>query len=225
MVEPIKVFINRDQDQDGSYIHNFGDELGAEILRKLGYEIEEAEYEDADILPIGTTLFSNRKLKPSCKVWGAGTWDYTFINDRIPQILAVRGRLTEKALQLPTTTIKGDTGLLASRFWKASKKKHRLGVVKHYMDTNHYQFADTEIWTTNPVDQVIAEITACQTIATSSLHGAVIAQAFGIPWVRLVADPTARDFKWLDFISALDKPLKHIQDDLLNALVEGIDQP
>jgi len=225
MADPIKVFINRDQNEDGSFIYNFGDELGAEILRKLGYNVEEVEYEEADVLPIGTTLFSNRKLKADCRVWGAGAWDYTFINDRIPQILAVRGRLTEKALQLPATTIKGDTGLLASRFWRKSKKSHKLGVVKHYMDTNQYQFADTEIWTTNPVDQVIAEITACEMIATSSLHGAVIAEAFGIPWVRLVADATEHDFKWLDFISALDRPIKQIQDELLQALEQGIGKP
>lgn len=218
MAKHIKVFVNRDQNEDGSLIYNFGDELGAEILRKLGYRIEEVEYEQADMLPIGTTLFYNRRLKPTCKVWGAGAWDYTFYTDRIPQILAVRGRLTEKALQLPPDTIKGDTGLLVSKLWKPSEKKHGLGIVKHYVDDNHYQFGDTEIWTTKPVDQVIAEITACETIATSSLHGAVVAEAFGIPWVRLVSEPTARDFKWMDFISALDKPIEQIQDNLLKAL-------
>jgi len=41
MADPIKVFINRDQNEDGSFIYNFGDELGAEILRKLGYNVEE----------------------------------------------------------------------------------------------------------------------------------------------------------------------------------------
>ena len=88
--------------------------------------------------------------------------------------------------------------------------------------SNHYPFADILIDVTEPVDDVINKITSCDVIATSSLHGAIVAQSFGIPWVRLYAEPTKDDFKWLDFISALDRPLRDIHSGLLDALENGV---
>lgn len=55
----------------------------------------------------------------------------------------------------------------------------------------------------NPPELVLHQIAECETIITSSLHGAVIADAFGIPNVLVkVSDmPSTDGFKYGDYYS------------------------
>jgi pyruvyltransferase len=74
------------------------------------------------------------------------------------------------------------------------------------------------------VDDVIAQITSCAVIAASSLHGLIVAEAFGIPAMRLPHaltggdDAAFVDYKFTDYLTALDRPLPVIQQELVGAL-------
>ncbi|NEN94442.1 MAG: polysaccharide pyruvyl transferase family protein [Moorea sp. SIO3I7] len=56
--------------------------------------------------------------------------------------------------------------------------------------------------TRNP-KEVIADITRCEAIASSSLHGLIIADAFGIPsiWMQLSNKVSGKGFKFKDYYS------------------------
>lgn len=192
---------------------NFGDELGPEILKRLGHTVKRVPLDHAEIVTCGSII---EQVGPDSLIWGSG-----LMYDRPAKpkrVLAVRGALTAARLGLEDPVL-GDPGLLVPLLWERQPARHRLGVVPHYIDTRSFPDADLIIDPTQPVDEVIKQITSCSTIASSSLHGLVVADAFGIPTMRL-PHPKVKggDMKFLDYVSALDGPLDVIQDRLLKAL-------
>lgn len=195
---------------------NFGDEIGHKILEKLGYKVTWSPIEQADILTTGTILnMANGKNKKGCIVWGTGATDHLIENNF--DVRAVRGRITND--QLGSTAPTGDPALLAPLFWRPSPRKHRIGVVRHYIDKRKYPMADIVIDAGQPVEDVIAQLTSCQFILSSSLHGFILATAYGIPAMRVPHPKVVTgDWKWADFLTSLDRPLSQIQEELLRAL-------
>jgi len=195
---------------------NFGDEIGHQILEKLGYDIKWSPIEKADILTTGTILnMANGKNKKGCIVWGTGATDHKI--DNTFDVRAVRGKITND--MLGTSAVTGDPALLAPIFWKPSPKKHRIGVVRHYVDKRKYPMANIVIDAGQPVEDVIAQITSCEFILSSSLHGLILATAYGIPAIRVPHPKVVTgDWKWADFLTCLDRPIEQIQQDLLDAL-------
>jgi exopolysaccharide biosynthesis predicted pyruvyltransferase EpsI len=131
----------------------------------------------------------------------------------------VRGKLT--ALNLKTDAVLGDVGLLASRIWTKEPARYNIGVVRHYVDKDDYPFADIIIDATEPPETVIKKISSCRVILSSSLHGLIIADSYGIPNMRIARDDViSGNWKWMDYKTAFVKPLNEIQDDLLEAIAK-----
>lgn len=196
---------------------NFGDELGAVILRHYGFTVKRVAFAKADVLLTGTMLDPAEIKNPNAIVIGTGS-GYTHKSKHNFKVLAVRGKLTAKNLKAGKVAL-GDLGLLASRIWTKEPAKYNIGVVRHYVDDNKYPFADIVIDATEPVEQVIKKISSCRVIMSSSLHGVIIADSYGIPSMRIARDDVITgDWKWLDHKSALVKPLNDVQDDLIEAL-------
>jgi hypothetical protein len=114
----------------------------------------------------------------------------------------VRGPRTRDAVirnggQCPE--VYGDPALVLPRIVPPSAgKKHKLGIIPHYVDhaTVSQQFPDLcviNVLYKNPV-AVIDQITSCEKIISSSLHGIIAAHAYGIPvaWVKF-SDKLAGD--------------------------------
>lgn len=198
----------------GEGFTNFGDEIGHLILEKLGYEIEWAPVTEADIVTTGTVLnVANFHCKQDLAVWGSGLGNPADISRF--RILALRGQLTAQGMDVPL----GDPALLVPRFWPPYPKRYKIGLVRHYVDQTEYPFEAEEIDPTLPVDEVLKKISQCDFIVSSSLHGCIVAKAYGIPYMRLFhPDVIAGDFKFTDFLTSLDRPLSQIQDGLLQAL-------
>ena len=181
---------------------NFGDELGPHILTRLGYEVIRVEHmADADLLAAGSLLEAAAvDARPGTIVWGsglmhAGTADLSRLDVR-----AVRGPLTAAAIgqRVPTC----DPGSLVPLLYKRSRVRHGIGVVRHYVDDREYPWADIVIDASWPVEEVIAAIGSCRKIASSSLHGLIVAAAWGIPTLRLHHHEVAGgDFKWSDWFA------------------------
>jgi pyruvyltransferase len=130
-------------------------------------------------------------------------------------ILAVRGALTARLIDAPHDVVLADPGLLASTFFKRPPaRRHVLGLVPHYVDID------------NPVVQALArkhpreikvidvrrepeavfrDIGACESILSSSLHGLITADSFGIPnaWAGLSDKVIGDGFKFRDYFSSL----------------------
>lgn len=211
-----------------SQMQNFGDELGPRFLELLGYKVRRVPLADADLVTAGSILqMAIAQGKDGLTVWGSGLIRArSELPSRTLNIAAVRGRLTTQGLDLPSDITLGDPGLLASRFWDRPPVRHSVGVVPHYVDTRTYPWADVTIDVTQPVDDVIAEIASCATIISSSLHGVIIAQSYGIPSMRLQhGKVVGGNYKWADFQSAMDRDIATIQDDLVAALERGLNEP
>ena len=198
--------------------HNFGDELGAIILRKLGYKVKRVAFAKADVLLTGTMLDPAEGKNPNATIVGTGS-GHTHDAEHNFTVLAVRGALTAKALGVEATM--GDLGLLASRIWHKEPTRYNVGVVRHYVDKNEYPFADIVIDATEPAEDVIKKISSCRVILSSSLHGIIVADSYGIPNMRVARDDVITgDWKWLDHTTALIKPINDIQDELLEAIAK-----
>jgi hypothetical protein len=130
----------------------------------------------------------------------------------------VRGKHTENYLRknniLKGEVKLGDFGLLIPYMIDARiTKKYKLGVIPHYSDLNSpvvYDFYKKHapncviINVQDDVWKIIRQIASCELIASSSLHGLIAADAFGIPniWFenRLKYGGEWR-FKYLDYYS------------------------
>ncbi|WP_165986805.1 hypothetical protein [Streptomyces sp. YIM 98790] len=201
---------------------NFGDELGPLILERLGHRVRLVALEDAEIVTIGSVLRAVcERAKDGLIVWGTGLTKESDLPKRDFRVHAVRGRRSAAALGVDVPL--GDPGLLVSRLWKRPPVRHRVGFVPHYLDHRGFGWADKIIDVSKPVDEVLADIGSCAAIATSSLHGLIVAQSWDIPVMRIPHGKVpGGDFKWSDHITAMDRPLAQVQDDLLTALEKAL---
>lgn len=185
-------------------VNNFGDELGPVILAKLGYDVERVpDIEDAEVLACGSLLENAAThAQPGAIVWGSGLMHGSHADLSHLDVRAVRGQLTAAACGLADVAL-GDPGALVPLLWPRPARRIGLGVVRHYIDDRPYPWADAEISAAEPVDEVIEFIGSCRRVASSSLHGLIVAAAWGIPAVRLPHPAVAGgDFKWADWLSS-----------------------
>jgi len=159
--------------------HNFGDELGAIILRKLGFRVIRTAFSKADVLLTGTILDTAEIKNPNAIIVGSGS-GYTHESEHNFRVLAVRGQLTANNLKVDAPL--GDLGLLASRIWTKEPARYNIGVVRHYVDKDEYPFADIVIDATEPAEEVIKKISSCRVILSSSLHGLIVEGRYGCTW-------------------------------------------
>ncbi len=151
--------------------------------------------------PFGRTTFTAGSIlrwirRPrSAVVWGSGIMSAA---DRFPaprRVLAVRGprtraRMVELGYDCPA--IHGDPAILLPRVFSPERRvRHVLGLVPHYHDfaaARRLAGQSDEILLIDvrrPVRAVIRDICACAAVASSSLHGLIVAQAYGVPALRV----------------------------------------
>lgn len=208
-------------------MQNFGDEIGLLILQQLGYDVEFIDRpEEADIFTTGSIVsYIMQHGKQGAIVWGSGALEDDITDDfrKRFKIVAVRGHLTGKRIDPINglmSAAKGDPALLAPLFWRPQRSvTYGLGVIRHYLDRNDYPMADIIIDASEPVEEVIRQLNMCVTIASSSLHGLILAYAYGIPSMRIPrGDIIGGDWKYLDFLTTQQVRLDLVQQDLLVTL-------
>ena len=208
---------------------NFGDEITIPILDRIfGIEAVPVGLKQAELLGAGSILdyfvrkFGRppfwRRVFPSHRlhVWGTGT---LLDEDPIlwPQKLsfhAVRGPLTAKRAGLSGVTL-GDPGILASRLIKNPGLEVAVAVVPHHLDAGrlpdlppHWRM----VHPVQPVDLVLQKLASAELVISSSLHGLIVADSFGIPtvWTALLGgrpkgQPNSTH-KFLDYALARGRP-------------------
>jgi pyruvyltransferase len=146
-------------------------------------------------------------------VWGSGFKHAGATVQREPRVVhAVRGPLTrDRLLQLGISCprVFGDPALLYPQIYRPARQtRYALGIVPHYVDSAHPLLAPFEespdvliIDVTGGVNHVVDAIHQCSVIASSSLHGIIAAEAYGIPavWVQLSDRIAGWPFKFRDY--------------------------
>lgn len=195
-------------------VANFGDELGAHLLARLGYRVNRvAQIADADLIASGSILEAAAvQARPETIVWGSGLMHDAPVDLSALDVRVVRGPLTGSAAGLAVPTC--DPGSLVPLLYERPTVRYRIGVVRHYVDKRAYPWADIVIDASQPVDDVIASIGSCRRVASSSLHGLIVADAWRIPTMRLHHPGVdGGNFKWSDWFGS-----DHDTDALLGAL-------
>lgn len=132
-------------------------------------------------------------------------------------VLGVRGYRTLGSFLNPAATI-GDPGLLASELVSADRSKYDLGIVPHWTDTtlwNRYKYLNGAVLVDiaeDPLD-VIKKIGSCERIVSSSLHGIIVADSFGLVrkaerFEKMSSPHEGGDFKFRDYASSIGQDIE-----------------
>ena len=212
---------------------NFGDDLTPMLLPRYGIVPVHRRAVEARLAGVGSIL---EHLPPGFTgaVWGSGLMDDAARPMREAKLLAVRGRLTAERVDAPDETALGDPGLLVSRGLRRAEPKWDVGVVLHFSQRGNRalaNLADTPgsgvrmIDVRRPAAPVIREISQCAVIVTTSLHGLIIADSFGIPAVWLTAEPrlSGGTFKFHDYESVVTpRGSRHLEFDERMSLAQVV---
>jgi pyruvyltransferase len=209
--------------------NNFGDILTPHLLNHFGKKFEQTSIENATSIFIGSIvrratnnmnvygsgiMFSDEKLNPNAK--------YHFVRGPL-----TRDRVIKSGGECPE--IYGDPALLLPLFCDENKKKHDIGIVPHYVDYQHVletypNYKVINVLNENPL-AVAKEISECRSIISSSLHGIIAANAYGIPaaWVKYSNRVKGDDVKFKDYFYSIGvDPVLSTMNDLtfLNGSVD-----
>lgn len=226
--KPLKVYVSSNRNLG---IMNFGDELPKYIIPAIfGYRVEEQQKpEEVDILSVGSILYVLPNIKKGTYCWGSGFIEEEPIGDeknstKNANYAAVRGVLSLKRIKstLNGKTIPlGDPGILISLIYPPSKKTNLIGIVPHYIDVDNRIVSklrkDNRFLIIDPLEtpEVVArQISSCKFIISSSLHGLIFADSYGIPNAHAVFSDKVYggEYKFNDYDSGVGK--KHIDIDI-----------
>jgi len=214
---------------------NFGDDLSPWLFSKItGYETVQSNGDAPCYVAIGSII---NRVKNDSVAWGTGSFGPEpprQINHKA-KYTAVRGPLTrarilDKGGKCPQ--VYGDPALLTPLFYKPKvTKTHEIGLVLRWSDKEWLSETvgdDVKLIDlgTSDVESVLDDMLACKRIITSSLHGLVIADAYGIPNAWLYSDsPKGREFKFYDYFLSVNKVRHSVTVDLttLDLDVETLD--
>ncbi len=217
-------------------VPNWGDQLGFDLLKHfLSRHSDVVEHDllivptnkikEANIIGLGSTL-GHVPHDWSGVIAGSG-----FLKDSnelqcypYANIVGVRGYCSNYrvATWQDPNRVYGDPGLITPHLLNnCYSPYYDIGIIPHWSDTAlKYDSRFYGPWTTkliNPFQswrQVVADITNCKKIVTSSLHGTVIADAYGIPrrivpaWSMIHNPSEGGMFKFKDYMSVLEMEYK-----------------
>jgi pyruvyltransferase len=202
-------------------IHNFGDMLNPWLVKRIsGQPVEFTRTGENIHMVIGSILGANLgRWKSNCIVWGSGFVRPGVRTLKPKAIYAVRGPLSREEFLsqgIECPEVYGDPGLLLPRYYKPTKEaKYKLGIIPHYIDAGHewirkhLNYCKYEdilvIDVLDHIERVIESICSCEMIISSSLHGIVTADAYGIPslWVEFSDKVIGKGFKFRDYFMSV----------------------
>ena len=230
----------------GKLVHrNWGDDINVFLIEKLFNKKVSYLYSSSismrrnkiNYIMIGSTatmLGNNHSV-----IWGAGIIDAAIPLTVQPlKILAVRGPLTRKYFienGVKCPEIYGDPAMLTKLVYTPPITPiYKLGIIPHYSDFNH-PYLDNfrnkpdiiiiRMENYNNWQEVVAQICCCEYIASSSLHGLIMSETYGIPnlWIELSGKLLGGHFKFHDFFLSIHAdrkmPFKIKKDTLISEIL------
>lgn len=198
-------------------IHNLGDELSPIIvdyvLKLKGLSITNAVRGKKHLYALGSIIQFGYQ---NTTIWGSGFLEKEpFLKKNLFQrwplrrldVRAVRGPLTrERLLQFGHNCpeIYGDPGILMPLIYKPKVEiSKEYMIIPHFTKDSYYidKYGKENVISmiSDDYKNVIDQICSCKKIISSSLHGIILAEAYGIPAVFLKDRPSFKDFKYLDY--------------------------
>lgn len=148
---------------------------------------------------------------PKSIIWGSGFREYDSKRD-VHKVYAVRGNFTKKLLgKKDENIVIGDPGVLMPLIYPLPNKleSSKICFIPHYLEKNQFEqsninnYTILDIKTTN-IEHFVDNLTSYEYILSSSLHGIIIAHAYGKKalWIKN-GFVGSSDFKYFDYFSSL----------------------
>ena len=192
---------------------NFGDDLNLELWSNIFPNIyrEDNRFE---IYGIGTLLGAKHNQKKKI-VLGSGL-DAASSASRAKnfEYYWVRGKLTAKALGISEDLALGDAAILWPNLFEVEPKSNgRIGLIPHWKTWDSYDWekvaSSVGLQAISPKqhpEAVLDQILKCSKIISESLHGAIFADAIGVPWSACVLAHRFNKYKWEDWLTTIERP-------------------
>lgn len=147
-------------------------------------------------------------------VWGSGIISRDDVFASPLQTLAVRGPHTRRRfLELghPCPEVYGDPAVLLPLFFEppVPERRKSFGVVPHFVDYSRIKKIglpdECIVDVCGTVEQVVTDIVQFDCLFSSSLHGLIVAHAYGIPavWIRSETEIMGDGVKFDDYYSSV----------------------
>ena len=174
-------------------------------------------------LCIGTLMDAVNYSRESTIVWGTGVSGQDRLFTIPKEIRSVRGKKSIEFLQqknMPYPALVGDPALILPLFYqpKNKEKKYKLGIIPHVIDLEHPIIKQIQSENSNEVliinlskfekwTDIIDQICSCESIASSSLHGLITSDTYGVPncWIELSGKISGGHFKFYDYASSVNR--------------------
>lgn len=225
--------------------NNFGDDINVPLIEEISGRHVSILYnmlfcKREHLLPIGSIIegYCNKYSI----IWGSGAlYGKEPLKELPRKVCAVRGKYTRDYLMqqgIECPEIYGDPALLLPMIYAPMcQKKYKLGIVAHYsnFEQPHVQefskrhpevrfikMRGYESW-----KSVIDEFCSCEMIASDSLHGLIVSDAYKIPnvWVQLSSKGLLGGFfKFKDYFSGVGREYKTPVDWTKNINLDDINE-
>ena len=201
---------------------NWGDTVNPYIFKKItGVNVISSNsmfnfLKKPEILGVGSIIVGDLS---NYVIWGSGIIsEKTTLLTKPKEVLALRGFNTLKKIREVggDCDVFGDPVLLFPEIFSAenSVKKYKYGIVPHFKDKSSigiqkiHDLQNPEIKIIDiqsGIEDFVNDILSCENILSSSLHGLILAEAYGIPTCRLVFSKKllGGDFKLYDYYSGI----------------------
>ncbi|NYF97391.1 polysaccharide pyruvyl transferase family protein [Janibacter cremeus] len=205
---------------------NYGDLLSPWLLARMsGKPVRFAAKGRPHFVMIGSIV---SEASASSEVWGSGSYgtERRGVFAQKAKYHAVRGPITRSRLLnvgIDCPRVYGDPALLMPYYFSPTvTKRYRVGIViRHTEDRWRWLSLGPDVKVidlrTTDVERTTKEMLECEALASSSLHGLVIADAYRIPSAWIESDsasggsrPFGGEFKFYDYFASVDK-LRHAQ--------------
>lgn len=206
---------------------NFGDELTKDIIERHFNKKTEVHNEidcRFDMLGVGSLIhFFNDIVDYKTYVWGSGLIDgeVKSINSNFI-FKACRGEFTRDSLAGKYRAIPmGDPGLLCNLIYTNKvKKTDKIGIIPHLRDEDSHFLNDVikkhpevfkVIHVAQEPEKVADAIKSCRLVLSSSLHGLIVSDSFGVPNMHLMLSDNLKspnhlrggEYKFRDYYSGI----------------------
>ena len=202
--------------------NNWGDKVNPYLVEKLtGTKVISSNsiynfLAKPELLGIGSIIVGDLS---NYVIWGSGIIsEKTELLTKPKEILALRGHNTLRKIKEVggNCEVFGDPVLLFPEIFSQSQvvKKYKYGIVPHFKDKQSIgiqKIASLQnpeikiIDIQSGIEEFVIDILSCESILSSSLHGLILAEAYGIPTCRVVFSEKllGGDFKFYDYYSGV----------------------
>jgi pyruvyltransferase len=201
-------------------IPNFGDAMSRDIIEWVSRA--EAKLvlggDRSKLMAVGSIL---QYARPGDVIWGTGVHPggyEAFWRDTTPlpiSVLAVRGPITRDVLlarQVDCPEIYGDPAILAPmlypRRWSPTEDAI---LIPHFLEYDYYasnREASLGLRVVNPLSdwhEIVDAITSARKVISSSLHGLIVAEAYGVPAIWFRPSQSEGYLKYQDYYGSTNR--------------------